>query len=88
MTRRDWRNYILGNSAKGVNPRKTEAIIQGWIQAYAKEAGATISALKSTKELQVYPQKAEVLLRRWSQIEHLCAQAIKTMSNEPGRVMD
>lgn len=81
MTRRDWRNYVLGHSTKGVNAAKTEKAIQEWIQIYAKEADATIAALRSSSEHQIYTHKTEVLLKRWNQIKCLCGQALEHIAN-------
>lgn len=81
MKRQDWRNYVLGFSTKKVNAKKTEAIIQGWIQTYAKEADTTIAALESSNEHRMYPRESSVLFKRWGQIKCLCDEVIRSMSN-------
>ena len=83
MARRDWRNYVLGHSTKGEDPRKSESIIREWIKAYAKEANATIAALETMKSDladQIHGDKVEMLLKRWKQISGLCEQAVEAVS--------
>ncbi|KAI9927979.1 hypothetical protein MW887_002831 [Aspergillus wentii] len=83
MTRRDWRNYVLGHSMKGVDDNKTQATIQEWIKIYAKEADrkiATLEAMKSSGENQIHSGKIDMLLKRWKQIKHLCDEALKADS--------
>lgn len=83
MPRRDWRNYVLGHSVKGVDSAKSEAIIQGWIREYIKEADMTIAGLE---DLGARPEenedagKIDMLLKRWRQIRGLCEQALEAMS--------
>ena len=65
MTRRDWRNYVLGHSTKGEDAKKSESIIREWIEAYAKEANATIAALETMESNpadQTHNGKIEMLL--------------------------
>lgn len=83
MTRRDWRNYVLGHSTKGEDARKSESIIREWIKTYAKEANATIAALETMESNptdQTHSGKIEMLLKRWKQISCLCEQAIEAVS--------
>jgi hypothetical protein len=83
MTRRDWRNYALGYSTKGCDAQKSNAIIQEWILAYAKEADTTIAALGAldSKEMdQKYTGKVSTLVRRWKQIKGLCDKALEAVS--------
>ncbi|GIC86574.1 uncharacterized protein Aud_002948 [Aspergillus udagawae] len=83
MTRRDWRNYALGYSTKGCDAQKSNAIIQEWILAYAKEADTTIAALEAlgSKEMdQKYTGKVSTLVRRWKQIKGLCDKASEAVS--------
>jgi hypothetical protein len=83
MTRRDWRNYALGYSTKGCDAQKSNAIIQEWIRAYAKEADTTIAALEafSPRETdQKYTGKVSTLLRHWKQIKSLCDKALDAVS--------
>ena len=83
MARRDWRNYVLGHSTKGEDPRKSESIIREWIKAYAKEANATIATLETMGSKlgdQTHRGKIEMLLKRWKQISDLCEQAVEAVS--------
>ena len=83
MTRRDWRNYVLGHSTKGEDAKKSESIIREWIEAYAKEANATIAALETMESNpadQTHNGKIEMLLKRWKQISGLCEQAMEAVS--------
>lgn len=84
MTRKDWRNYVLGISTKGVNAAKSLSIIQGWIRAYMKEADKTLAALNLKQESSQGSDedrgKLEMLLRRWRQIRVLCDEAFKAVS--------
>ena len=84
MTRKDWRNYVLGMPAKSFNASKSSTIIQGWIRAYMKEADKTIAAL----DLRLAPgqpndhvEKLEMLRGRWRQIKDLCGQALKAVAS-------
>lgn len=84
MTRRDWRNYVLGYSSKGVDARKTEDIIREWIKGYAKEASTaidTLEGMKGSSEVEGgLGGKIDMLLKRWRQIDGLCRQALETVS--------
>lgn len=83
MTRRDWRNYVLGHSTKGEDAKKSEFIIREWIKTYAKEANATIAALETMESNptdQTHSGKVEMLLKRWKQISDLCEQAVEAVS--------
>lgn len=80
MTRRDWQNYVLGHSTKGVNSVATRKVIQGWIHTYTKEAETAVGTLQSCSERHIYPQKIEILLKRWAQIICVCAKAIDSIS--------
>ncbi|KAJ5772152.1 hypothetical protein N7520_002681 [Penicillium odoratum] len=79
MKEEDWRGYVLEGSTEGVNARKSETIIKGWLHTYAREADETISAirvaLESNAVVQKHHQKAETLLRRWEQIKTICERA-------------
>lgn len=79
MTRRDWRDYVLGHSTNGVDAAMTEKVIREWIQVYTKEADTTIATLKASSGDPICTQKTEVLLKRWSQIRRLCGQALEHM---------
>lgn len=84
MTRRDWRNYVLGHSSKGVDARKTEDIIREWIKGYARETSAVINTLEGMKGSSEVDRglggKVDMLLKRWRQIDGLCRQALETDS--------
>ncbi|KAJ5639723.1 uncharacterized protein N7484_007585, partial [Penicillium longicatenatum] len=79
MKEEDWRNHVLEGSTDNVDVQKTETIIKGWLHTYAKEADATMSAIKVALEsnavVQIHRQKAETLLRRWEQIKDICERA-------------
>ena len=81
MKEEDWRNHVLEGSTEGVDEKKSETIIKGWIRSYAAEADATMSALRTAMEsnavVQAHRQKAEMLLRRWAQIKEICESALK-----------
>ncbi|KAJ5692184.1 hypothetical protein N7462_001607 [Penicillium macrosclerotiorum] len=80
MNEEDWRNHILEGSTEGVDEKKTEAIIEGWIRAYAGEADAAMKylqeAITTNPVLQAHRSKAETLLRRWTQIKKICNNAL------------
>lgn len=79
----DWRNYALGYSTKGVDARKTAAVIKEWIATYSNEARAAISLLKSAVSDVQNPknrEKLDGLLKRWRQIEDLCKTAIEAVA--------
>jgi hypothetical protein len=83
MTRRDWRNYALGYPTKGCDAQKSNAIIQEWIRAYAKEADTTIAALEALGSREMDEKcngKVSTLLRRWNQIKGLCDKALEAVS--------
>ncbi|RLM01738.1 hypothetical protein CFD26_103576 [Aspergillus turcosus] len=83
MTRRDWRNYALGYSTKGCDTQKSNATIQEWIRAYAKEADTTIAALEALGSRDIDQKcngKVSTLLRRWKQIKALCDKALEAVS--------
>lgn len=84
MTLSDWQNYVLGYSTKGVDEKKSEAIIREWIGIYAKEASAAIATLKDMEPSdgadQTHGEKLGTLLKRWRQIEGLCQQALEAVS--------
>lgn len=79
MTRKDWRDYVLGHSTNGVDAAMTEKVIREWIHIYTEEADITIATLKASSGHQIYTEKIEVLLKRWSQIKCLCGQALEHM---------
>lgn len=83
MNEEDWRNHVLEGSTEGVDEKKSEAIIKGWIRTYAAEADATMkslqSAMQSNAVVQAHRQKAETLLRRWAQIKEICESALQAI---------
>lgn len=83
MNEEDWRNHVLEGSTKGVDEKKSEAIIKGWIRTYAAEADATMkslqTAMQSNAMVQAHRQKAEMLLRRWNQVKATCENALKAI---------
>ncbi|OJJ43428.1 hypothetical protein ASPZODRAFT_944827 [Penicilliopsis zonata CBS 506.65] len=83
MTRRNWRNYVLGHSTKGVDARKTESVIRGWVKTYSNEAKTTITALealRSNEENVPFSSNIDMLLKRWKQIEWLCNNTAEAIS--------
>lgn len=87
MTRRDWRNYTLGRSTRGVKASKTESIIREWIKTYMNEADTTIKALDLSKALKSTLDmndenrgKLQMIMKRWRQIRELCEQALMSLS--------
>jgi hypothetical protein len=83
MSRRDWRNYVLGQGHALPNPKKTNATILGWIGTYVKEANVTIDILKKTLEKEdddTVRMKVNTLIRRWGQIKRLCEEAVVIMN--------
>jgi myo-inositol catabolism protein IolC len=83
MNEEDWRNHVLEGSTEGVDEKKSETIIKGWIQTYAAEADATMESLRSAMQsnavVKAHRQKAETLLRRWDQIKEICESALKAI---------
>lgn len=79
----DWRNHVLEGSTKGVDEKQSGAIIKGWLETYRAEADATMNALRgameSDAEVKAHRQKAEMLLRRWTQIKQICENATATL---------
>ncbi|PWY82250.1 ribosomal N-lysine methyltransferase [Aspergillus heteromorphus CBS 117.55] len=81
MPLKDWQNYVLGYSTRGVDERKSEAVIRGWIDAYIKESDRTITLLEQrSREADKHPDKVRMLLRRWAQIKRLCEGAADAVS--------
>ena len=84
MTRRDWRNYLLGRSTKGVKAAKSEAVIQQWIRSYIDEAETVIAALdRRISALTLVDGdrgKWDMLSKRWQQIRVLCEEALASIS--------
>lgn len=78
MTPKNWQNYVLGYSTKGVDDKKTETIIRKWIKAYAGEASTTIAKVGDMTSQT--DGRIEMLLRRWKQIYDLCQQAVEAVS--------
>lgn len=80
MSEEDWRNHVLEGSTKGLDEAKSETIIKGWIRTYAAEADAAMvsirEAMQSHAVMRAHRQKAETLLRRWSQIKSICESAL------------
>ncbi|KAL4973759.1 hypothetical protein BDW66DRAFT_99119 [Aspergillus desertorum] len=79
MRPEDWQNYVLGYSNRGVDAKKSEDVIRGWIRAYMEEADLTIHELREFhSSLEKGQQgKAQQLLKRWRQIRDLCERALK-----------
>lgn len=79
MKEEDWRNHVLEGSSEGVDEKQSEAIIKGWLGTYRAEADAAISTLRAAMEsdagVKVHREKAEMLLRRWTQIKKICESA-------------
>lgn len=80
MTPKEWQNYVLGYSTKGVDDKKTETIIREWIKAYGEEANTTIAKLGDIRSSSETDGKVEMLLKRWKQIYDLCQQAVEAVS--------
>lgn len=81
MRPEDWQNYVLGYSTRGVDAKKSEDVIKGWIRAYMEEADLTIRELENIRSSmeQRHQEKAQMLLKRWRQIKELCSIALKTV---------
>ena len=83
MEEEDWRNHLEG-STEGVDEKKSEAIIRGWLKTYVDEGEATINELRGAMESGALPkthhEKAETLLRRWKQIQSICESASNALS--------
>lgn len=79
MKEEDWRNHVLEGSTKGVDEKRGEAIIKGWLETYRTEADAAMNTLRAAMEsdsgVKAHRQKAEMLLRRWAQIFLICESA-------------
>ncbi|KAJ5124732.1 uncharacterized protein N7515_008557 [Penicillium bovifimosum] len=84
MKEEDWRDHVLEGQSKGFDESQSEETIKRWIQTYAAEADASMTALRKAMELdpvvQAHHAKAETLLRRWKQIKDLCERATKSVS--------
>jgi hypothetical protein len=83
MPLKDWRQYILGYSTDGADEKKSEAIIQGWIEKYLQEVDTTVTALEKVGASRTDPktlEKIKMLLKRWAQIRNLCAKASEVVS--------
>lgn len=80
MTQKDWQNYVLGYSTKGVDDKKTETIIREWVKVYAAEASTTIAELEDMESSDETDGKVEMLLKRWKQIHGLCQQAVEALT--------
>jgi hypothetical protein len=94
MTRKNWRNYILGHSTRGVDSKNTANVIRDWIETYLKESKTTIEILEKmlTKKTPApggvaeagsdewEKKKVTMLLGRWNQIKRLCEDALGSMS--------
>ncbi|KAF7717287.1 Uncharacterized protein PECH_007566 [Penicillium ucsense] len=83
MSEEDWRSHVLEGSTKGLDENKSETIIKGWIRTYAAEADAAIAslqqAMKSHAVVKAHRQKAETLLRRWTQIKSICESGLASI---------
>lgn len=83
MEEEDWRNHLEG-STKGVDEKRSEDIIRGWLKTYATEAEATMielqKAMDSGAVAEIHHGKAEALLRRWKQIKTICESASTALS--------
>jgi hypothetical protein len=93
MTRKDWRNYVLGRSKKGKSSKKTSKIVAGWIETYLKESETAIGmieqALKEAQRSQVdgalrsvdwEHSIATTLQSRWDKIKRLCEDALDAIT--------
>lgn len=67
---------------RGVDAAKSKIVIQGWIRAYIGEADTVVTALLTLKPSLENDDKgkAEILLKRWGQIKHLCYQALDAVN--------
>lgn len=83
MKEEDWRNHVVEGSTEGVDEKQSEAIIKEWIQTYRAEAETAMNALQaamgSDAVVQTHRQKAEMLLRRWTQIKDICESAARAI---------
>ncbi|KAL4924917.1 uncharacterized protein BDV17DRAFT_202253 [Aspergillus undulatus] len=83
MPLEDWRNYVLGYSTRGVDAKKSEGVIRGWIRTYVEEVESVIQELGNVGSSQIgqdHQDKVQMLLRRWWQIKDLCRVALETVS--------
>ncbi|KAL4997624.1 hypothetical protein BDV10DRAFT_89305 [Aspergillus recurvatus] len=82
MRPEDWQNYVLGYSTRGVDAKKSEDVIRGWIRAYMEEADLTTHELENFQSSleERHQGKAQMLLKRWRQIKDLCRIALETVS--------
>ncbi|KAL4906894.1 hypothetical protein BDW74DRAFT_176495 [Aspergillus multicolor] len=82
MRPEDWQNYVLGSSTRGVDAKKSEDVIRGWIHAYMDEADQAIDGLKDSRfSVEEEDQgRHQMLLKRWMQIRDLCRIALETVS--------
>ncbi|KAL4783013.1 hypothetical protein BJX76DRAFT_270176 [Aspergillus varians] len=83
MSLEDWQNYVLGYSTRGVDAKKSEDIIRGWIRTYIEEADLTLDELgnlESSRIGQEQQGKVQMLLKRWRQIKDLCGEAFEAVS--------
>ncbi|KAI9376252.1 hypothetical protein BJX61DRAFT_415924 [Aspergillus egyptiacus] len=83
MPLEDWQNYALGYSTKGIDEKKSEDIIRGWIRTYQREAEAAVDelgTLNSREINQEHQGKVQMLLNRWKQIKELCRIALERVS--------
>ncbi|KAL4953216.1 hypothetical protein BDW69DRAFT_8518 [Aspergillus filifer] len=83
MPLQDWQNYVLGYSTRGVDAKKSEDVIRGWIRRYIDETDLTIEELVNLGLSEINQgdkDKVQMLLRRWRQIKDLCSIALENVS--------
>ncbi|KAL4939048.1 hypothetical protein BDV06DRAFT_42441 [Aspergillus oleicola] len=83
MPFQDWQNYVLGYSTRGVDEKRSENVIRGWIRKYIQEADLTIEDLVNLESSEIgrgHKGKVQMLLRRWKQVKGLCTIALENVS--------
>jgi hypothetical protein len=81
MSLKDWQNYTLGCSTRGVDAEKSAKVIRKWIGTYVEEANASIDELLEKRGSGNIDREDEgrmrMLIKRWSQVKDLCLRALK-----------
>ncbi|KAL2816897.1 hypothetical protein BJX63DRAFT_419774 [Aspergillus granulosus] len=80
MSLKDWQNYVLGYSTRGVDAEKSAKVIRKWIGTYVEEANANIDELKNRGFGNLDPEdegRSRMLFKRWTQIKDLCLKALE-----------
>lgn len=77
----DWRNHVLEGSTDGVDEKRSEAIIKGWLFDYIAEAKVALESirigLQSNPNFMANREKIITLQRRWEQIRAICEGAVE-----------